>query len=122
MTVYDDVAAERARAHAKHGDDSIEGIDGDDPRWLAILMEEVGEVAHEQTYDATGSLRAELVQVAAVAAAWVDAIDGRASEAWMPGECEGHHECPAGLHVHGCYADVDGARCDDPADHEGARA
>jgi NTP pyrophosphatase (non-canonical NTP hydrolase) len=44
-------------------------------------MEEVGEVAHELTYDAGAfahrhaNLRKELIQVAAMACAWVDAID-----------------------------------------------
>lgn len=75
MSVWDEVQRARAAAHAKHGDNSIEAVPGGDPRWLSILVEEVGEVAHEQTYDSTGDLRAELVDVLAVASAWVDAID-----------------------------------------------
>lgn len=65
----------RERAHEKHGPNSIEAVSASDPRWLAILVEEVGEAAHELTYDATGALRAELVDVATVAVAWISAID-----------------------------------------------
>lgn len=43
--------------------------------WLGILMEEVGEAATE-TFDGNlEDLRAELVQVAAVAVAWIESID-----------------------------------------------
>lgn len=69
--------AERERAHLKHGADSIEGVTGSDAnaRMLAILVEEIGEVAHEMTYDQDGSgLRAELVQVMAVTWAWLDKL------------------------------------------------
>lgn len=46
-------------------------------RWLAILAEEVGEAAKDVIEGAThGKLRAELIQVAAVAVAWAEAIDG----------------------------------------------
>lgn len=44
------------------------------PTWAAILLEEVGEALQE---DDPARLRAELVQVAAVAVAWVEAIDRR---------------------------------------------
>lgn len=67
----------RERAHAKHGSDSIEAESADSPRWLAILVEEVGEVARALTYDNASRvhLRAELVDVQAVASAWVAALD-----------------------------------------------
>ena len=65
----------RLRAHAKHGANSIEGIAASDPRWLSILVEEVGEASHELTYDATGSLRGELLDIATVAIAWIAALD-----------------------------------------------
>lgn len=32
-------------------------------------------------------------------------------------ECTGAANCAARVHVHGCFADVNGARCDDPEDH-----
>ena len=92
--VYNDVHHERERAHAKHGanGNSRENAVWTDVEWLAILGEEFGEVCHELTYDtwliangthiphpdsvaARSRLRAELLQVAAMATSWVDAID-----------------------------------------------
>jgi NTP pyrophosphatase (non-canonical NTP hydrolase) len=53
-----------------------------DTTWLAILTEEVGEAAQAVLHDkfggkAAGELRWELIQVAAVAVAWIEAIDKR---------------------------------------------
>ncbi len=31
--------------------------------------------------------------------------------------CTGDFDCPTATHTHGCYADQDGASCDDPGDH-----
>jgi hypothetical protein len=91
--VYNQIHAERVRAHEKHVQhaNSREDAHWTNDEWLPILMEELGEVAHELTYDARYEselrqdddpvemrkrrLRAELVQVAAMAAAWIDAID-----------------------------------------------
>jgi NTP pyrophosphatase (non-canonical NTP hydrolase) len=80
LGVAGEVAVSRIKAHDKHGDNSIEAIVGDDfGRWLPILGEEFGEVAHAMTYDAKGDtlaeVRAELIDVATVATAWVAAID-----------------------------------------------
>jgi NTP pyrophosphatase (non-canonical NTP hydrolase) len=49
-----------------------------DLRWLAILMEEVGELSKE-ILEGKSSLKAanELVQVAAVTIAWLEAIERR---------------------------------------------
>lgn len=85
MTIYDDIDRERQRAHAKHGASSIEGRPSADPGRLAILVEEVGEVArnlndrrHNGTTDADiAALRAELIQVAAMAVGWISSIDSR---------------------------------------------
>ena len=75
---------ERKRAHEKHWSDghSVETATWYDPRWLPILAEEVGEVARElcDAYKHTvpeqrNRMRAELVQVGAMTAAWIDAID-----------------------------------------------
>jgi len=77
----DEVREGRFKAHLKHGQNSIEAVRGRDPRWLSILVEEVGEVAHALTYDAQHeesveeSVRAELIDVLCVASAWVDALD-----------------------------------------------
>jgi len=73
--IYREVLAGRRAAHQKHGQNSIEAEPADSPRWLAILVEEVGEVANALTYDTKGNLRAELMDVLAVASAWVAALD-----------------------------------------------
>jgi hypothetical protein len=81
LAVYDEVRAERKRAHVKHGDTSIESCPPGDYRRLAILTEELGEVArefndghHHGTGPDLARLRTELIQVAAMATAWADAI------------------------------------------------
>lgn len=81
-TVYDEIRAERTRAHAKHGRKSMESGPATDPdgRRFRILVEEVGEVAREFN-DAEieerrvdlAKVRKELIQTAAMAAAWADA-------------------------------------------------
>lgn len=80
---YHEIHRERIRAHIKHGakGNSREDAPWTDVEWLPILMEELGEVAHELTYDADNEaalkdrLRKELVQVAAMAVAWIESID-----------------------------------------------
>jgi hypothetical protein len=85
---YADIHFERIRAHNKHDGNgqSMERKTWNDPAWLSVLVEEMGEVARvlcEQrhgTYghmdrDAMIALREELVQVAAMTVAWIDAID-----------------------------------------------
>lgn len=47
--IGEEVAAERARAAAKHGDTSMEAQPWDAPIRLAVLAEEVGEAADEIT-------------------------------------------------------------------------
>jgi hypothetical protein len=85
---YAAIHNERSRAHDKHDANggSMERRSFDDPMWLPVLGEEFGEVArvlceadhshqnmsHRQTAE---RLREELVQVAAMACAWIDAID-----------------------------------------------
>lgn len=68
----------RINAHRKHGENSIEARNAGDNSWLSILVEEVGEVAHEQTYDSGGdllSIRKELLDVGSVVFAWIASID-----------------------------------------------
>lgn len=83
---YSDVHRERIRAHHKHdaNGDSMERKGWDDPAWLSVVMEEVGEVARvlcEQRHgnikspEVKGDLREELIQTAAMVTAWIDAID-----------------------------------------------
>lgn len=80
--VFDEARDERARAHALHGETSMESAPADDPtgRRFRILTEEVGEVAkefndaeHERRPVDLAKLRKELVQVAAMAGAWAAA-------------------------------------------------
>lgn len=75
------VAAERARQDAKWGQQNCHDFE-----WVSILTEEVGEAAAEANEANFSSgrnrgdfslLREELVQVAAVACAWIEAIDRR---------------------------------------------
>ena len=73
-----DVRVERLKQDQKWGDQS----EHSDAIWQAILTEEVGECAQAVLHNgfggkAAGTLRDELVQVAAVAVAWVEAIDRR---------------------------------------------
>jgi len=77
----DDVLAERRRQDSKWGEQNHLDL-----TWLAILTEEVGETAQEiltNQFGAVGNghgdLREEVVQVVAVALAWLEAIDRRAS-------------------------------------------
>lgn len=95
---YEDVHHERVRAHAKHdqgepgkygsdGGTSMERMPFDHPLWLAVLAEEFGEgvgraiiegrihVPEHRTTEGVANLRKELVQLAAMTCAWIDAID-----------------------------------------------
>lgn len=80
-TVWNEVEAERARAHTKHGATSMESMDPLALIRLSILMEEVGEVArefndarHHGVEPDASALRKELIQVAAMAGAWADVL------------------------------------------------
>lgn len=75
------VNGRRELADEKHGDKSIEALEYDDPAWMPILVEEVGEIAHGLTYDgATGhderwhAIANELLDAMAVCGAWLDAL------------------------------------------------
>lgn len=79
------IQAEATRAHLRHGEHSMLGPHYSASDRLAILVEEVGEVAHELTYDQGGPgvgrfdkdrLVKELIQVAAMAASWVEQLEG----------------------------------------------
>lgn len=67
----EDILTERARQDVKWGVQNHENS-----FWTAILGEEFGEVCKEVVEDYNyGRLRKELVQVAAVAVAWVECLD-----------------------------------------------
>jgi len=81
LDIWYEVAAERARAHGKHGESSMEAQPPESYIRLAILVEEVGELArvfnearHGDGDCDLAALRAELIQVAAMAGAWADVI------------------------------------------------
>lgn len=75
-----DVSDERLAQNAKWGQQNHS-----DEWWLAILGEEFGETSQAILHDrfggkAAGTVRAELVQLAAVAMAWIECIDRRDSK------------------------------------------
>lgn len=73
-TVLFDVGAERVRQDAKWG--GRPGVDRrDDHTYAAVLGEEFGEACQAWLQREVQQLRAELIQVAAVAVAWVEEID-----------------------------------------------
>ena len=81
--VYAEISAERERAHAKHGRNSMESKPVGAFIRYTILAEEVGEIAKEfneaeirggQEHLDLERLRTECVQVAAMAAAWADRL------------------------------------------------
>lgn len=70
-----DVWTERDRQNARFGEQNHDAF-----TWLTILQEEVGEAAECALHDKFGGkekgrLREELVQVAAVAAAFIECLD-----------------------------------------------
>ncbi|MDT3440284.1 MULTISPECIES: hypothetical protein [unclassified Pseudofrankia] len=76
------VEAEVARAHRKHGERSILNPAMPDAVRLPVLVEEVGEVARAMLEGADPRhLRDELIQVAAVALTWVEALRDRTDQA-----------------------------------------
>ena len=81
VNVLREVMGERQTQRAKWGEQNCSDFE-----WVSIMVEEVGEACKEANDlnfiaidDATAlpRLRAELLQVAAVAVAWVEAIDRR---------------------------------------------
>lgn len=70
-----EIEKERVRQDLKWGADKHPGSG----LWSLVLMEEVGEEARAAMTGDIAALRNELVQVAAVAVAWVESLDdGRA--------------------------------------------
>jgi hypothetical protein len=81
------VQAEATKAYLRHGDHSMLGAAVTESDRLAILTEEVGEVARELNEDRLGNLDGddwrdrrvkELLQVAAMALTWVEHLEGDA--------------------------------------------
>jgi NTP pyrophosphatase (non-canonical NTP hydrolase) len=74
MIAFADVMRERRLQDTKWGEQNH-----DDGYWLAILTEELGEAA-QSICKRDSNLRNELVQVVAVAIAWIEAMDRRRCE------------------------------------------
>ena len=70
LQVFGDIADERASQDRKWGEQTHSN-----DRWLTVLMEEVGEMSKENLEGRPDRYRAELVQVAAVACAMLEAFD-----------------------------------------------
>ena len=114
--VLADVLEERRRQHEKWGEQNLRDLTPDgaeydliaevdemrrlmstarpDPTWALVLLEEVREVIEEPD---PAKLRAELVQVAAVAVQWIEAIDRRRMQQQMD---EAHERSLASLPPH----------------------
>ena len=77
--IHHAIDGEFARAFAKHAGKTTRSHSVGDRESLVVLVEEVGEVARAMTYDEgdDDQLYAELIQVAAVAAAWAERIQIR---------------------------------------------
>ena len=78
MTAFRDVERERRAQDLKWGEQNHDPL-----QWLAILTEEVGEVAQEVLRNHFGGrsltdYRMEMVQVAAVAVAAIESLDRQA--------------------------------------------
>ncbi len=72
------VDAEIIKAEVKHGTNNTpRSKEMTDPERLVVLVEEVGEVARAITYDEgdKDALVGELLQVAAMAMAWVEGLE-----------------------------------------------
>jgi NTP pyrophosphatase (non-canonical NTP hydrolase) len=78
LSIFADIGVERERQEQKFG--ATES--NPDAVWLAVLIEEVGEVGRalldaRRSLGPYSHLRKELVQVAAVAVAWLESIDSQ---------------------------------------------
>lgn len=72
--IFDEIDAERDQQDAKWG--GRPGLDRDDDHtYAAVLGEEFGECCKAWLERDTEQLRAELVQAAAVAVAWIEELD-----------------------------------------------
>lgn len=96
------VNAEYTRAHVKHTGWTPNNDRMSDGERLAILMEEVGEVARAITYDNSNdeNLVSELIQVSAMAAAWAE-YAMRERDARKNGKAD--HSKENGIRVHKEY-------------------
>lgn len=102
------IRAERERQNKKWGEQNH-----DDYRWLAILTEEVGELAQAILHDEfggshAGTAKTELVHVAAVAVQWLECMERRQLTKRVP---DAANVCRQINHV---YVDGTCAECGSP--------
>lgn len=71
--IYNEISAERSRQDAKWGNQ----FNHPDYFWALILGEEFGEIQKSILENDFENLRVELIQVAAVAVQWLEAIQAR---------------------------------------------
>lgn len=74
FAVFRLIGQEREKQNAKFPKSNLPYWKDDDGIKLAVLTEEVGEVARAYLEHDPAQLRAELIQVAAVAVAWLEAL------------------------------------------------
>ena len=72
--ILQEIGAERGKQDQKWGEQNHE-----DPMWSAILGEEFGEACQALLHNDKANLREELVQIAAVATAWIECLDRNAT-------------------------------------------
>ena len=79
LRTIDKIQTEATRAHLQHADHSMLNPGMELWERLAILGEEFGEVCRAVTYDngSRDKLEGELIQVAAMAASWIEAMNSR---------------------------------------------
>ena len=95
--IFDAIRAERAAQDAKWGDQS----GNSQGRWLVIMMERLGELARVLLNSTLEDARPELIQVAAVAVAWLEALEPRKRVRIQPWGNDGYMpanpaDCPYG--------------------------
>jgi hypothetical protein len=77
--IYKDIERERDRQELLRDDGKFENTPAsqgvDDVECLAMIVEEVGECANDILENRREDLRTELIQVAALAVAWVERLD-----------------------------------------------
>ena len=96
--IFELIRAEREAQDVKWGDQS----GNSQGRWLVIMMERLGELARVLLNSTLEDARSELIQVAAVAVAWLEALEPKPAAGRPPGcracsrllACESVESCP----------------------------
>jgi hypothetical protein len=120
---FDQARLEADRAHAKHGPTSLRSERPSDPdgHRFRVLLEEVGEVAREfnEGHSAgvsvnLAALRAELIQVCAMAGDWAESLAAVPATGPLLGvilpAVDGSENCPGALSIRGEHFCCEGGR------------